>query len=469
MQTKVLLVDDDTLQRSMVSQLVERHLGFPVAHAADGAAALRQLEQDKASEIKLVLLDMHMPGMNGLEVLQAIRQHFPSLAVIMLTASAHVDVAVQALKAGACDFLTKPPELERLRISVHNALRMNVLEREVTRLKRQNEGTFTFDNLIGHDKGLTETVKVGKKAAASDIPVLLAGETGVGKEAFAKAIHGESHRSGKPFIAVNCGAIPGQLVESTLFGHEKGAFTGAIARAPGKFREAEGGTIFLDEVGELPLEAQVKLLRVLQQREVSPVGAARSVPVNVRVISASNRDLTEEVAKGRFREDLYFRLNVLYIRIPPLRERCEDVPALARHFVEYFAARESRPLKNIAPDTLEQLIKNKWSGNVRELENTIHRALVLSESNSLAAEDLSVAAMTLASNSSSNGNTAIPAHCLPLLRPNGKIVTMDEIEEAAIEFSMAHNNHNITDAAQALGIAKSTFYRKLQQKKKGKK
>ncbi|TAL36152.1 MAG: sigma-54-dependent Fis family transcriptional regulator [Alphaproteobacteria bacterium] len=467
MQTKILLVDDDTLQRSMISQLVERHLGFPVAHAADGAAALRQMEQDRTGDIKLVLLDMHMPGMNGLEVLQAMRQHFPTLAVIMLTAGAEVDVAVQAIKAGACDFLTKPPELERLRVSVHNALRLNVLEREVTRLKRQSEGTFTFDNLIGHDKGLAETVKVGKKAAASDIPVLLAGETGVGKEAFAKAIHGESHRAGKPFIAVNCGAIPDQLVESTLFGHEKGAFTGAIAKAPGKFREAEGGTIFLDEIGELPLEAQVKLLRVLQQREVSPVGAARSVPVNVRLISASNRDLSAEVAKGRFREDLYFRLNVLYIRIPPLRERREDVPDLARHFIEYFAARESQPLKHISPAALDLLMKNKWPGNVRELENTIHRAHVLSEGDTLAAEDLSIAAMTLAGNSS-NGNAAIPAHCLLLLRPNGNLVTMDELEEAAMDFSLAHKNNNITEAAQALGIAKSTFYRKLQQKKKGK-
>ncbi|MEZ0224863.1 MAG: sigma-54-dependent transcriptional regulator [Alphaproteobacteria bacterium] len=468
MQTKILLVDDDALQRNMVSQLVERHLGFPVAHAGEGTAALRQLDQDKAGEIKLVLLDMHMPGMNGLEVLQAIRQHFPSLAVIMLTAGAHVDVAVQAIKAGACDFLTKPPELERLRISVHNALRMNVLEREVTRLQRQSEGTFTFDKLIGHDKGLTETVKVGKKAAASDIPVLLAGETGVGKEAFAKAIHGESHRAGKPFIAVNCGAIPEQLVESTLFGHEKGAFTGAIAKAPGKFREAEGGTIFLDEIGELPLEAQVKLLRVLQQREVSPVGAARAVPVNVRLISASNRDLSAEVAKGRFREDLYFRLNVLYIHIPPLRERREDVPELTRHFIEYFAARESRPLKNISSAALDLLMKNRWSGNVRELENTIHRAFILSEGDTLAEEDLSIAAMTLAGNSS-NGNAAVPAHCLQLLRPNGHLVTMEEIEEAAMEFSLNHNNHNITEAAHALGIAKSTFYRKLQQKRKEKK
>lgn len=294
----------------------------------------------------------------------------------MLTGNKDIKIAVDAMRYGAADFLTKPPEPERLRVSIHNALKLSVLEKEVTRLKRQESGTLTFDSLIGYDKGLSSVVKIGRKAAGADIPVLWAKPVSV-KKVFARAIHGEGKRVGKPFVAVNCGAIPEQLAESTLFGHEKGAFTGAISKTIGRFREAEGGTIFLDEVGDLPLNSQVKLLRVLQQKEIVPVGGSKAIPVNVRIISATNRDLEKDVQNGKFREDLIFRLNVLSVHLPPLRERQEDIPALIRHFVERFSVGEKLLLKEVSKQAMSELCGRQWAGNVRELENVIHRAIVL--------------------------------------------------------------------------------------------
>ncbi|MCB2051055.1 MAG: sigma-54-dependent Fis family transcriptional regulator, partial [Novosphingobium sp.] len=290
------------------------------------------------------------------------------------------------------------------------------------------------------------------------------------------AIHGESHRNGQPFIAVNCGAIPLQLAESTLFGHEKGAFTGATEKTTGKFREAEGGTIFLDEIGELPLDTQVKLLRVLQQKEVEPVGANRPVPVNVRIISATNRDLRKEVAEGRFREDLFFRLNVLQIEMPPLRNRYQDIPALAAHFIERFCANEGGIPKELSPHTEEALLAYPWPGNVRQLENVINRAMVLSEGNVLDIEDLPGLALssdispTTAANSvfDHKAEDLSEEHFLEKDTPSirmtgheGHFKTLDTIEREAMAIALEHFNHNITQAAKALGMAKSTFYKKM--------
>ncbi|MCD8494002.1 MAG: sigma-54 dependent transcriptional regulator [Alphaproteobacteria bacterium] len=350
MGASVLIVEDDKMQRDMLGLLLRRKLELEADVAENGRVALDILQRDEGRSIKLVILDLNMPVMNGLEALSIIRQRYPALPVIMLTGVKDVESAAQAMKLGASDFISKPYEGERLAVTVRNSLKISVLSREVKRLSEDKSGRFTFENLIGYDGGLKETVFMSRKAAVSDIPVLITGETGVGKEAFAKAMHGESRRAGKPFIAVNCGAIPAQLVESTLFGHEKGSFTGAIDKAIGKFREAEGGTIFLDEVGELPLEAQVKLLRVLQQKEVEPVGAGKPVPIDIRVISATNRNLEEEVAEGRFREDLFFRLNVFEIEVPPLRERTEDIPLLARHFIERHCAAHSEAPTRLSRD-----------------------------------------------------------------------------------------------------------------------
>ena len=462
MTAKILLVDDDLLQRQAIAMLLEKRLGFPTVQAADGRAALGILDENPSGNgIRLVILDLHMPRMDGMEVLGIIRQRYPHLPVIMLTSSEDVSVAVKAMQCGACDFLNKPPEVERLQVSIHNALKLSNLEKEVSRLKRQEEGVFSFDNIIGHDTGLAEVIKIGRKAAASDVPVLLTGETGVGKEVFARAIHGESLRVGKPFVTINCGAIPEQLVESALFGHEKGAFTGAVSKSIGRFREADSGTVFLDEIGDLPLAAQVKLLRVLQEKEISPVGASHSVKVNVRIIAATNRNLEEDVAKGRFRDDLYFRLNVLQIKVPSLKERSADIPELTRHFIERFAAIESRPLKEIAPDVLEMLMHWQWPGNVRELENTIHRAMILSEKKTLDADDfVFLKTFPVALKDGADGSSK---NYIPLVGGDGHLRTLEDIERDVIEFGLKYSKNNITHAASALGVAQSTFYRKLKE------
>jgi DNA-binding NtrC family response regulator len=459
MSTKILVVEDDSVQREVLNQILRKDLGFNPVPASDARTALSILKED-AGEIRLVILDMWLPDMSGMEVLETLTQRYPGLPVIILTGHKDITLAVRSMKAGAFDFLTKPPEKERLHSVLQNALKISMLEKEVSRLKRKEDGTTGFDNLIGYDAGLAEVVKIGRKAAASDIPVLLTGETGTGKEVFARAIHGESHRVGKPFIAVNCGALPENLVESILFGHEKGAFTGAIAKSPGKFREADGGTIFLDEVGDLPLAAQVKLLRVLQQKEISPVGATNTVHINVRIISATHRDLDADVATGRFREDLYFRLNVLSIHMPRLSDRQEDIPALTRHFIERFAAIESRPLKILDPEAEETIRRWPWSGNVRELENALHRAMVLSDNPILTLGDFMRQA-EMPPHDITHRPGAPSAHYLSLLGSDGLPRVLAEIEMDAMEFGLTHYNGNITKAAHALGMAKSTFYRRL--------
>ena len=447
MDTGILIVDDDTVQQEILRLFVETDLGYKAYRACDGRGALLVLQRQ--ADIRLVILDLGLPDIDGLDLLEMIGQRHPGLPVIILTGKNDLDVAVRAIKAGACDFLTKPPEKERLQVAVKNALRVSVLEKEVLRLKRRDEGAFTFEQLVGHDGGLQDVIRTGRKAASSDIPVLLTGETGAGKEVFARAIHGESRRVGEPFVAVNCGAIPAQLVESTLFGHEKGAFTGAIAKASGRFRDANGGTIFLDEIGDLPLDAQVKLLRVLQQKEVVPVGASSPIPVNVRVISATNRDLAAAVKEGRFREDLYFRLNVLPIHLPALRDRRDDIPSLVHHFIERISVSERRSLCRVESEAMTMLKRHAWPGNVRELENVLHRVMVMADSDILSISDFSA----LSSRASVNTACAETSSLMP--RP------LADVEAEAIQGAILYYNGNMTQAAEALGIAKSTLYRKM--------
>ena len=460
MTAPILIVEDDEMQRMMLTTLLQRKLDFKSREAAHGREALEILEADQGKTIKLVILDLNMPVMGGLETLEIMRQKYPSIPAIMLTGSKDIEDAIQAMKLGAVDFLMKPYEGDRVMVTVKNALKISMLSQEVSRLRSEKEGTFAFENLIGYDGGLAPIVSIGRKAAASDIPVLITGETGTGKEVFARAIHGESARSGKPFIAVNCGAIPAQLVESTLFGHEKGAFTGATEKVIGKFREAEGGTVFLDEVGELPLDAQVKLLRVLQQKEVEPVGAGKPVPVNARIISATNRDLNEEVKRHRFREDLFFRLNVLQIGMPPLRERRDDIPALIRHFIDRFSVNEGSIPKDIAAASEQQLVNFDWPGNVRQLENTINRAMVVSDGTVIDTENLKGLAATKPQidPSVSPQPDYMDIH---LMSDNGNFKTVEEIESEAIQLALKHFDNNVTKASKALGMAKSTFYKKM--------
>jgi DNA-binding NtrC family response regulator len=469
MGSQILIVEDDKMQRDMLTTLLDRKLEYASVEAHHGREALDMLEQDTDKKIRLVILDVSMPVMDGIEALEFITQQYPHLPVIMLTGNKDVNLGIQAMKLGAIDFITKPYTADRMVVTIKNALKISTLSREVTRLKSERNGTFTFENMIGYAGGLSGIVQISRKAANSEIPVLVTGETGTGKEVLAKAIHGESVRSGKPFIAVNCGAIPSQLVESTLFGHEKGSFTGATEKVIGKFREADGGTIFLDEVGELPLETQVKLLRVLQQKEVEPVGAGKPVKINVRIISATNRDLEAEVGKGRFREDLYFRLNVLQIPLPPLRERRQDIPALIDHFIERYAAEHGGEHKTVSPELERRLATYEWPGNVRQLENTINRAMVMCEGSVLDVADLS-SLFKGGSEIPDTGaavapstNTASAGLAISLQDIKGDFKTMDTIEQEAMQLALVHFGQNITQAAKALGMAKSTFYRKLQE------
>jgi len=452
MNKTVLIVEDDSTQRVMLEAFLRKHMGLDCYKAENGRVAQEILTKHH-NKIQLVISDIQMPVMGGIAILKHIRQTYPILPVIMMTASTDMDDAVEAMKLGAVDFIIKPYDKDRLNVTIRNVMKMRTMTTEIIRLKSDSDNRFLFNHMIGHDGGLKDVVKLGRKATMIDLPTLINGETGTGKELFAKAIHGEGGQSGTPFITVNCGAIPSELVESTLFGHEKGAFTGATESAIGKFREADGGTLFLDEIGELPLNAQVKFLRVLQEKEVEPVGASRAVKVNVRIISATHRDLERDVKQGLFREDLYYRLNVLQMTIPPLRERGKDIPELIDFFMNKIAIQANMPAKNIDDKAMASLKKYPWLGNVRELENTINRTFILSDNNRLTINDFDLR------EAGAPANTLIEANHAIALKP------LDEIERDAIQQAMGHHDGNVTQAAKTLGMAKSTLYRKLQKHK----
>src|SRR6201992_527739 len=376
MAKTVLVVDDDPTQRRLIQAVLERE-GFAVAQAEGGEAALSRLQS--GGPVDVIILDLTMPGMSGVEALKEMRVRGFEQPVIVLTATGGVEVVVKPMQAGAQDFFIKPASPERIIVSIRNALQMGDLSAEVQRLKKVSGGNFSFADLVGDSAAMTQVKRMGERAAKSSIPVLILGESGVGKEVIARAMHGASERSAKPFVAVNCGALPENLVESILFGHEKGSFTGAVDKHLGKFQEANGGTLFLDEVGELPLDIQVKLLRALQESEIDPIGAKRAVKVDVRIISATNRDLNQAVKEGRFREDLFYRLNVYPIEAPALRERKEDVPALVDAFVKRFNVEEGKSGVGATPETMAYLAAFDWPGNVRQLENAVYRAIVLAD------------------------------------------------------------------------------------------
>src|SRR5579871_3298631 len=372
----ILIVDDDPVQRRLLEATISR-AGMSAVTAPGGGPALDLIEGPRGDHISCVLLDLIMPDMNGIEVLTKLRAGNTTLPVIVLTAQGGIDSAVEAMRAGANDFLVKPASPERLCVSIRNQLKIGTLSGEVTRLRKRTENRLNFEDLVACSQEMRQVFRLGQRAAQSTIPILIEGESGSGKELVARAIQGSSDRAGKPFITVNCGAIPETLLESILFGHEKGSFTGATDKHAGKFQEADGGTLFLDEVGELRLDMQVKLLRALQQGEIDPVGAKRPVKVDVRIISATNRDLAELTRSGQFREDLYYRLNVFPIHVPPLRARKDDIPELARYFIQRFATEENKPVAGLTADAADLLVRFNWPGNVRQLENTIFRAVVL--------------------------------------------------------------------------------------------
>lgn len=470
---RVLLVEDEATQLHLLQSMVSR-AGYEIETATNGQEAVTRLMRADAPKIDVVLLDLMMPGMDGIEVLQKIRPSMPGMPVVMLTAHSSIKTVVEAMRAGANDFISKPASAERIRTAIAAAIETSSLVGEIApmtaKLSRPKEG---FKNLIGASRPMLHAVHLAEKAASASIPVLIDGESGVGKEVFARAIHEASDRRNGPFVAVNCGAIPENLVESILFGHEKGSFTGAIERRVGKFQEAEGGTLFLDEVGELPLDMQVKLLRVLQEKEIDPVGGRQPVKLNIRVISATNRNLADLVAAGTFREDLYYRLNVFPINLPSLRERMSDVPALVDHFLDQISEMEQMPRKNVSSAALEMLTGYNWPGNIRQLQNAIFRAVIMSEGKELQPADF--AHMITSPAEMKGGNNTIPfptrptiAHSGPgagvmldIAGDDGHIRSMAEIEAEVIAATIDRYNGRMAEVARRLGIGRSTLYRKV--------
>lgn len=461
MTTTILIAEDEASQRFTCHELCKR-FGYSVIEAKDGEEALYYLRRDESQQIGMLLTDLDMPERDGLSLIHAAREWRPDLPIVVITASDAVEDTVASMRAGAHDFITKPIEPERLRVSLQNALAHRSLRNEVVRLTRESKGQFRFADLIGAEGGLKHAITLAQKLAGSDLPVLITGESGVGKEAFARAIHGESRRAGQPFIAINCGAIPANLAESVLFGHEKGAFTGAVAKTLGKFREAQGGTLFLDEIGELPADTQVKLLRALQAKEIEPVGLGKAVAIDVRIISATHRDLNEAVEQQRFREDLFYRLNVLPLHLLPLRERPEDIPALIAYFTERLATKEGVVPRPLSPAAMQKLMEYHWPGNVRELENCMSRALLLAQGNEIGTEALE-GLLRPATGKAPHATPPEEATQIMLLRDDGSTKTMEEIEREVIEKTLARTDHTVPKAAAMLEIGQSTLYRRIQE------
>jgi len=487
MAASILIADDDAVARRLVENMVQK-CGYEAIVVDSGDAAIALLTAPDAPVIDGMVLDLVMPGLDGMGVLAKIREAGLNIPVIVQTAHGGIDNVVSAMRAGAQDFVVKPVGLERLQVSLRNALNTSALKGELQRIRHSREGRLTFADIITRSETMAGVLRTAQKAAGSTIPVLIEGESGVGKELFARAIHGSGERKSKPFVAVNCGAIPDNLVESILFGHEKGAFTGATERHMGKFVEASGGTLFLDEVGELPLAAQVKLLRALQEGMVEAVGGRKPVKVDVRIVSATNRKLLDHVKNGKFREDLFYRLHVLPLTIPPLRMRREDIPHLLRHFLARFCAEENRPVTGISGEAMTHLAQLDWPGNIRQLENAVYRAVVMSEGEQLGLSDFpQTAAQSQATHEShaQHGEPLIvgpafhstvpamvsgneipiaPLHAagtLAMLTSSGEMRPLEEMETEIIRFAISHYRGQMSEVARRLKIGRSTLYRKL--------
>jgi DNA-binding NtrC family response regulator len=472
MAKTILVVDDDPTQRRLIQAVLERD-GNAVVRAASGGEAIDRMVRGGGAD--LILLDMVMPEMSGLECLAELRSAGINEPVIVLTANGGIDMVVKAMQAGAQDFFVKPVGPERLLVGVRNAMQMKRLTAEVGRLTKRVQGRTSFDDIVGDSAPMRMVKALGARAAKSSIPVLITGESGVGKEVIARALHGASDRAGKPFVAVNCGALPANLIESILFGHEKGAFTGAVDKTLGKFREADGGTLFLDEIGELPLDMQVKLLRALQEGEIDPVGGKRPVKIDVRIVSATNRDPAQQVKDGAFREDLFYRLNVFPIEAPSLRDRREDIAPLVDHFIARFNAEEGKRIAGCAPETLALLQGFDWPGNVRQLENAVFRAIVLADAPFLQPHDfpaISGVAAPMPDAQPLHAATAASAQTdhasqadqpIRILDDRGHLRTLEDIERDLIQHAIEVYAGHMSEIARRLGIGRSTLYRKVRE------
>jgi len=446
----ILIVDDEKNYPPILSAVLEEE-GFETLTAYSGEEALSVL---KNSDVDLVLTDMKMPSMDGIELLERIKEKDPGIPVIMMTAHGTVEKAVEAMQKGAYNYILKPFDNERLVIYVNKAIQMYRVIKENRRLRETVESQYSFGNIIGKSSKMQNIFDLIKKIAPVTASILIEGESGTGKDLVAKSIHYNSPRHNHPFIAVNCSALAESLLESELFGHEKGAFTGAVATKKGRFELAEGGTLFLDEIGELSPSLQVKLLRVLQDKIFERVGGLRQVAVNFRLITATNKRLREEVKKGRFREDLFYRLNVVYIDLPPLRQRVEDLRLLVDHFIDKYAAerRMGVPVKGIEREVEQIFYRHDWPGNVRELENTIERAMVLCPDDIIRVSDLPRYFKSDLTRELQLENIPMDARLFE---------TLADIEKKMLLRALTSCNHVQSEAAQLLGIGRSGFNKKL--------
>jgi two-component system, NtrC family, response regulator len=443
-QPLILIAEDEELMRRILAGLLEE-AGYSVRAVADAESAL---EVFAVEDVAVTVTDIRMAGMDGLALLDHIKSANPEALVIVMTAYSSVDSAIAALRKGAYDYIMKPFVNEDFLHAVKNAIRQRELFRENRALRRELNRRYSFSEIIGTSETLQSVFRRVEKVAATNTNILIGGESGTGKELIARAIHHNSPRADHPFVAINCGALPDTLLESELFGHTKGAFTGAVTAKPGLFRAAAGGTIFLDEIGEISPAMQVRLLRAVQEHEVMPVGASHAVRFDARIISATNRDLERAVVEGTFREDLFYRLNVIEIYLPPLRERREDIPLLVRHFISQTAREQNQPEKPVSREAMSALLNYSWPGNVRGLQNAIERAFTLSGA------EIDLESLPPRVREAATGS-------FPVRDPEGLRPTLAEIERRHIQETLASVNQDKARAADILGIDLSTLYRKL--------
>jgi DNA-binding NtrC family response regulator len=443
---RILIVDDDQGTLASLSRAFALE-GYTAVTASSAARGLEKLEEE---DVDAILSDVVMPEMDGLEFLARARARAPEVPVILMSGQASLETAVKATRLGALDFVEKPVGLERLLLTLRNALRLDRLERENRELQAYWRDELA---LIGDTPALRALRALVERAAPSDVPILILGENGTGKELVARAVHDLSPRSGQPFVKMNCAAVPADLVESELFGHEKGAFSGAVSQRRGRFEQADGGTLFLDEIGDMPPAMQAKLLRVLQDGEITRVGGTGEIKVDVRLISATNQDIDALLREGRFRQDLYYRISTVAARVPPLRERASDVPALAEHFARAASRRNNWKPRGLTKDAVELLAQQPWKGNVRELRNVVERALILSGSDPLDAADIRAA---LPAPAEARAEAAVPAE--------GTLRDLsDAYERQVIRERLRRAGGHVTNAARSLGLERSHLYKKCKQ------
>lgn len=448
MSNSILVVDDDDAHRGMLRTML-RSWGYVVDEAADGDEAVSRV-REKA--LDAVLTDVRMARMDGIHALKCILEYNPALPVVLMTAYSSVETAVEALRLGAYDYLVKPLDFEALKHTLQQAIEHSRLSVENRELRRQLTDAAAKPGILGRSASIRSMLEIINTVAPTEATVLITGESGTGKELVARALHESSARADKPLVTVNCAALAENLLESELFGHEKGSFTGAERRREGRFMQADGGTLFLDEIGEMPLPLQAKLLRALQEGEVQRVGSDTPFTVDVRVLAATNRDLRDEVAHKLFREDLFFRLNVISLEVPPLRERGEDIPLLAAHFLERYSSRNRKNIKGFAPQALDSMLRYAWPGNVRELENAVERAVILCNGDLITGHELP---------DSVTGAAPLPEEHAAEVEASLAGLPLDEVERRAIEETLRQTGDNKSEAARRLGITRATLHNKL--------